>query len=483
MVFARFAVRGIGVVSTMILARLLLPADFGLVALATMLVAAVEIMAEFNFDLWLIRHADAERRHYDTVWTLSVLRGLVMGGIIIALAGPAASFFDDPRLYTIILVLSAITIAEGLKNVGVVDFQKELQFDKDFALMFWPKLAGFGVVVTCAFLLRSYWALVFGTLVARGMHVLLSFVMHPYRPRPSMSEWREVIGFSKWLLLNNVIGFAYLRADTFFLGKLAGAGVVGLYSVAYEISNLATTQLVAPIRRAIYPGYARMAGDPESIRKGYVDVLALTLALALPIAAGIGLVADPLVRVALGQNWLDAVPVIRILTLYGIFSLTWSNMAPAIIAIGRPQTLCWFLGVGILTLIPLLYFGVRDLGAIGAAWAVTIANGVLLVIGLALVVRALSLPFSRLIVNTWRPFVSCGAMAAVVIAIQAAWTGDGAFPTELARLFVCSAVGACVYVGALLSLWRLCNAPDGAERMILLTGRSAAVRIWNRAPA
>src|SRR5262249_45457483 len=123
MVAARFVDRSIGVVSTVVLARLLLPADFGLVAMAMSIIAALALLGAFNFDLALIQHPSSERRHFDTVWTLDLGVAVVSALTLLILAAPAASFYREPRLSWVMVALAAGALIGGLQNVGVVTFR------------------------------------------------------------------------------------------------------------------------------------------------------------------------------------------------------------------------------------------------------------------------------------------------------------------------------------------------------------------------
>ena len=127
MIALRIAVRGVGVVSMIILARLLVPADFGLVAIATALAGALAAMSEFGFQVALIQNQAADRRHYDTAWTLGLIRGFVVAGALVIAAGPLAAMFSDPRLEPILLLLAGSAIVLAFENIGVVDFRKEVK--------------------------------------------------------------------------------------------------------------------------------------------------------------------------------------------------------------------------------------------------------------------------------------------------------------------------------------------------------------------
>ncbi|MFB3077097.1 MAG: oligosaccharide flippase family protein, partial [Lysobacterales bacterium] len=213
MVAMRFSMRGIGLVSTVILARLLVPADFGLVAMATIIFGLIEVMSQFGFGVFLIQKQNAGHDYYDTAWTLSILRGAVTCGLLFVIAMPVADFFGDPRLVEIFYVLALVALVRSIGNVGVIDFQKNLTFGKDFKLHVAVKLAAFCVTITAAILLRNYWALVIGIATAGFVRVALSYMMHPYRPRLSLARWREIMHFSKWLLANNVLGFLNRQSD------------------------------------------------------------------------------------------------------------------------------------------------------------------------------------------------------------------------------------------------------------------------------
>jgi O-antigen/teichoic acid export membrane protein len=174
MVGLKFIERGIGFVSTLILARLLLPSDFGLVAMAMAVFAFVEIAGSFGFDLALIRQRDASRAQYDSAWSLSVGYGALSGVALLALAYPTAAFFKEPRLLPVMAVLAAIAFVQGLENIGTVDFRKEFRFGKDFQLMLAKKLIAFVVTLALAVIWRNHWALLAGIAASRVANCCVS---------------------------------------------------------------------------------------------------------------------------------------------------------------------------------------------------------------------------------------------------------------------------------------------------------------------
>src|SRR5262249_10351616 len=157
---------------------------------------------------------------------------------------------------------------------------------------------------------------------------VLSYGMQPFRPRFSFAASRELFSFSGWLLLSNIIGVVGERIPQFVIGRLQGPAALGLFTVGAEIAYLPANELIAPINRAVFPGYARMASNPESLRQGFVDVIAVILVFVLPVSVGVAVIAQPLVQVLLGEKWLAAVPIIEILApTAGIYAATSNNVS------------------------------------------------------------------------------------------------------------------------------------------------------------
>lgn len=468
MVAMRLAIRSIGFVSTVILARLLLPADFGLVAMATLILGFIQVMSQFGFDTVLIQKQDAGRDYYDTAWTLSILRGLTTAAILALGAGAFADFFAEPRLVEIVYVLCFVALLGGFTNIGTVDFRKQMTFGRDFRYMVGIKLCTFVVTLTAAVALRSYWALVIGIAAGAVIQLALSYLLHPYRPRVSLSRWREIMNFSKWLLITNMLAFANNRGATFFIGKLVGAQAVGLYTVAYDISNMPTSELIAPIRRAILPGYAMLASDLPALRRSFVKMWATILMLGTPMAIGIWLVADPLVRVCLGANWLEAIPLLQVLAIYGLLTTCSTNSTPVYLALGKPGILTGLAAASVTVTLPLLYWGTVQAGIYGAAVAMTVAVGVWITGDLLLVTRLLGIPLVRLFATVWRTAGATAVMMAVVMALQSTvGTGDGDLAVNALRLALAVATGVATYIATHLLLWQLCSRPDGPEWLML----------------
>lgn len=454
--------RGIGLISTIILARLLVPGDFGLVALATAIIAIIELLGNFSFDIALIQRQDASRVHYDTAWTYKVIISTVSMVVLVLIAHSVAVFYSDLRLENIVYLLALSTFFQGFENIGVVAFRKELDFKKEFRYLIVKKLASFSVTVTLAVIYQSYWALVFGILSGNVFTVIISYLVHPYRPRLSLAAKKDLFNFSKWLFLNNIIFFLNNRSADFIIGKIAGAHTLGLFTVAYEISNLPTSELVAPINRAVFPGYAKISGQIESLREGFIKVMSVITLIAFPAGIGILAIADLLIPVFLGDKWLDAIPLIQIMAIFGIFMSITSNAGYVYIAIGKPRIITLLYGVYSVMLIMLLIFLSKQYGALGAAKALLSATAVLTPIALALVMHVLRISTIRIIGIIYRPLVSSLIMLVLILWIK------GILQINIySELALCVLVGAAIYTIMIILLWSLAGKPQSGEKHVL----------------
>lgn len=461
LVALRFSVRAMGGLSTLFVAPLLTPADFGLVVLATTFAALLEITTDFSLDLALIRDQKAGRPEYDTAFTLNLLKSLLIAMLLVAAADPVAAFFGDPRLEPVFHWLAVVSIAGGLINIGVVDFRKELDIAKEFRLHFWPKLLSVLAAVGLAFIWRNHWALVMAIVLRRLVLVVQSYMMSAYRPRLTFSRWRSLLSFSKWLLVNNLLMFVRDRIDTLIIGKLVGPSPLGLYTVALEIADLPTTELAAPVSRAVFPGYTRLAAQRDQLARNYLDTFSVMMLVSLPTSLGIGLVAEPAIRLWLGEAWLEAVPLVQALIGVGLLRTAYANAGSVYLALGYVRIEPALMLVYIALLVPLLYLLLPAYGVLGAAFALTITAAVNLVLNKLILVRLLALRPILLVDAVWRIVAASLAMAGALLWLPVP------FVSELGRLLWMILFGAGVFLTTLLSLCQLQGWPEGPESKVL----------------
>jgi len=484
MISFRMLDRIVGLVSTLVLARVLTPADFGLVAMATALIAFVELFGSLGLDTALIQRPGASREHFDSAWTMNVLVGASVALGLLLCAWPLARFYDDSRLIALVAFLSLGPLIQGCENIGVVAFRKELNFDREFRFLLSKRLLSFAITVSLALWLRSYWALAIGMVCGRLTGVAISYALHPFRPRWSLARSRDLLHFSLWLVGLNFTAFLKDRAPDFIVGKLAGPHALGMWSIANELSSMVGTELIAPMNRAALPTYSRFADDRAALAGAYLSVLGLVCVLLLPLVVGLAAVAPLVVALLLGPQWNSTGPLISFLAFYGLVDIFLRTAASAIFAAGRPAVYVKVYSLQVCVLLPLSFWLTKTYGVEGAA-AATIATALaLLPLNATLVGRAIGVSARQLWSAVWRPLLATAIMYGVVMLAQPpAGTATLTAGRSLVLLAFYVPLGAATYTAAVLTVWVLCGRPSGAEATLLAQAAGYWRRMTGRAEA
>lgn len=469
MIGLRFTDRLIGFLSTIVLARLLFPADFGLIALAMAMIGAIGDFAEFGFEMGLIQNQKTDRSHYDTAWTLGLIRGLGAAIVVALAAEPLAAFFNDPRLANVLFVLALAPFLGAFGNIGTVAFRKELALNKEFIFRIVPRMASVLATIALAFAWRNYWALVYGILVGTCLRLLMSYLMHSYRPRISIATWRETMGFSSWMLVTSIATLASQKGSILIIAKLLDAASLGMYSLAGQISNMAAAELIAPVKQALFPGYAKLAHDTTLLRKAFLDVYGILVLLALPAAIGIGLTAEFFVPLVFGPKWLGVIPLVEILVISGGLRALSSHVRPVYLAMNRPNLGAYGAIGRAIVYLPALFIGLTHYGIEGAAIANAVGNVAVLICSLYLMHRLLGVTLADVSIKCWRPLVCCAFMILSVSALK--WyppVANQTFADHLILLATSVLLGLAAYIGGVLLLWQLSGRPAlSAEGYVL----------------
>jgi O-antigen/teichoic acid export membrane protein len=455
---ARWGIRGLGVVSTIILARLLVPADFGLVALATIVAGMVAIFGEFGLLLHLIRERDPDRTHFDTVWTLRLLLGSGLAAIIFLVAPLAAHWFNDPRLLPVLQWLALPSLLQGLQNPGIAWFRKNLDFRRDFRFMVSQKIVSFVVTLSLAPVFWNYWALVAGIVSGSAAALVMSYAMHPFRPRFSLSRRREAWSFSAWTLAHHLADFLARQIDTLILGRFRSSTEVGLYTVAFDLAASPINELAVPASRVLFPAFAKIVDDRDQIAQVFARVIAGMAILGFALGPGVALVARDAVSVLLGAAWTDAVPLVEILAMTGIIFALWQPIFPLLTALGRPHVSAYLTLVQVVLLIAALVPAILLHGLAEFAIARVVAMFITLVVTIGVFMRTTGIGLAAVAGSLWRPALSALAMAGAVLLVE------GAAPDiALLRLAMAIAAGGAAYVAVLLALWWAAGKPATIE--------------------
>ncbi len=467
MVAWRMVSRMLGFVSMLILAGLLAPKDFGIVAMATAVTGAIEGLSQLGVRDALVRLHDERRDYYDTAFTFQVARALLTALLIAGLSLFASGLLGEPRLQPILLLLAFFTVVTGCENIGVVRFSRALDFRTQFFLQAAPRLLGFAVTTALAFLLHSYWALVAGAAMAKLSSVVASYVASPHRPRFGLAGWRYLLHFSFWSWAGGLALMVLTRADPFLLGPALGTAAFGLYVLSSEIASLPVTELLEPACTALFPGFSlarRSGSEPVAMGLSVAGALALC---TIPFSAGISACSGYLVASLLGPQWDAARPLIATLAWMCMF-LPFSWVAVTVLS-AQGQVRRVFASHAIAAAIKvcgiLLVRHTQDLSLIGETVVAIIAvESVMFVWQLR---AAGNTELRSLAMTLLRAAVSVAATCAVLSFVPGAWAHVG-----LARGYALVAGGAVgcltfvVFFACQTALWVACGRPAGAESRI-----------------
>jgi lipopolysaccharide exporter len=467
--------RLIGLVSIAILARLLTPTDFGVVAVAMTVVAVVELTNAFGFDMALVRHRDLSADHLNAAWTLRALMGIGTFAALGLLGPVAAAFYRLPPLRSVLLVLGLASFLGSLENIGTVYFRREFAFHKEFLLRVATKLSGFVVAITLALLYRSYWALVVGTLALRTSSTVMSYLLHPFRPWPSLRRARELFAFSTWLLLGAIVDYCTEKFSSLYVGRVFGPHALGLLAVSGELSAVPVTAVAAPINRVAYSKYSEDIRANRNVTHSYLEIASLIWMIALPMCAGLIVVAPEVVRLMLGPQWGGAETVVKLLSVGTAFSVVTANTHYVYWALGRSKVVATLSAVSASIMIPSTILCSHLMGYKGAALAWAITSATLAPINITMLKRAAGIRFLDLWVRAWR--VTVGAvMMLIVLLIALPRSIHQTASAAAVMLLVKVLAGAAVYVAAVAAMWLACGRPEGPESRIL----QLALQWWKR---
>jgi len=457
----RWFVKGIGLVSTVVLARFLTPDDYGVMVMAMLVIGLVEIFFFTAADTALLRHQDAPDELVNSAWTLRLIQSLIVGLTVMALTPFAAHYFRDSRIIPVMLILASGIMVASLGNIGPVLARKNLEFGLEVRIGISLKLVSFGVTVVAAYLLRSYWALVIGTYAGHLFGIWISYRLHPYRPKWDTSRIRELWNFSQWLLVSSIGNFFGRKLDELILGRVGTARDLGVYNVASEIGQTVTVEISAPVNRTLFPVLSSIQNDRPKSLSLFFSTLGFINTFTIPVGIGMCVLATPFVHVVLGGAWLQVIPVLEVFAIQGVIRFVVSPYYVWFMVIDKGKVLA---SMSWLELLLFLCFAAAlyDRGALGLAWA-RLLTTLCVVLAWVIVGHFEHLRAVSLVRAVCRPLLAGLAMAASLWQLGRMMTFGNAY----SELFSLVALGALSYAIVLVLLWLAMGRPDGMEKSVL----------------
>ncbi|MCP5245874.1 MAG: lipopolysaccharide biosynthesis protein [Burkholderiales bacterium] len=462
MIAMRWMMRLFGLVSTIILARLLTPTDFGIVALALIVVGLLEVLSWTALDLALIQKQETTREHYDTAWTMQILQGLFIALLLSVLSPYAAHYFDEPALTNVVYLLALKVFIYGFQNIAVVDFRKDLNFSREFNFHLYKKAFTFLFVVSLAFILKNYWALIYGMLAASVIEVIISYRMHPFRPRLSLARIRDIWTFSQWILLSRLGYFLNQKTDQFVIGGASETEVMGVYHMSTEIGTMPSTEVVMPLRRAFFPNFAKIMHLPDEYRRYILSTIGIISGLIFASGVGLSAISEDFVLLVLGEKWVDSIPLIQVLAIFGVVAALSSAMELLLLVSGKGNLSTIESWIQLIVLVPVVWFAAHTYGVYEVAFSRTLIASLFVFLMIYFLTIATPVSFFSVIGVIWRPF-----LASIIMFFVVKLCHQDNLDYIALRLLMDVSIGALTYIGSVYLLWIMTGRSEGLEQTVI----------------
>lgn len=375
-----------------ILARILVPEQFGLFGIASLILAFLEILTATGINVFFIQGEGKIKDYLNTAWIVSIARGCVISLIVFLASTPVALFFNAPGSLNLIRLIAVVPIIRGFVNPAVISYRKRLLFNKEF--YFRSLLFLIESLFTVGFVLitRNVSSLVVGMIAGGFLEVVLSFTLFTERPRLSfeIEKVKKVIKRGKWVTIAGIFNYLFENGDDAVVGRLLNTGALGYYQVAYKISTLPISEVRQTVVKVAFPVYSRISGDKERLKKAYIKTLLTISVFATILGLFIFFFAESVVLILLGINWLRIVPVLKVLSIFGILKAIITSSYPVFNSVKKQEYVAYATFVNLvimaLTIIPF----VKNYGIVGAGYSAiigTVASLPFILIYLARILR------------------------------------------------------------------------------------------------
>jgi lipopolysaccharide exporter len=380
---SRFSTRALVLIELVIVARILSPDDFGLLGMAILAMAVFQVFTETGFKDAIIQNKNDVKGYLNTAWTTLIVRGIIIYAIVFFSAPYVGLFFGEPRAGLILQVIGLTVVLDGFQNIAVVLLRKELEFQKQFVLNLGGTLPSFILTVLLAFILKNVWALVYGSIIGEVGTIFVSYLIHPYRPRLEFNKLKakEMFVFGKWILAATIVIFIATNGDNIFVGRYLGAFALGLYALAFNISNITTTELTNVIGAVTFPAYTKIQEDQLNSKKALSRTIRTVLTISIPITIAIILFIPEFTKYILGEKWIAIIWPVRILAIAGFLRSVSAAWGSFYLSKGKPKYDFYKNLVKVIGMFSTIYFLTQFYGIIGTSLAVLIGQTFDLILG------------------------------------------------------------------------------------------------------
>jgi O-antigen/teichoic acid export membrane protein len=364
------APRLLGFATTVVLVRLLTPDDFGLIALATVVIGAFGVAQDLGLGSSIVLRQDFDQRALATVFGLMILSAALITLLVAASSPVAATLLSEDELKTILPPLSVILVLSCAGNFYGFLMQRELEFRRRFAALAAQTLGYAAIAIVLAAAGAGVWSLVIGQIAGAVAYSVVGTLVSPNRVRPSIDRRiaRDAFSTGRGFMVQGWLGWLRQNVDYIAVQRMFGVTSLGYYSVAYKLGDLVPTGIANPVAKVTFAGFARMRHRGEDVRPAFLLTLKLVALVAFPIGIILSAAADPFTRALFGERW---VPMIGALSIFGIWAAVRALKLTEIWmlnAIGEAGYVAKVAALLLPPLVPVLILGAELGGITGVAW-------------------------------------------------------------------------------------------------------------------
>jgi teichuronic acid exporter len=449
----RWSAQVISWIATAVAARLLVPGDYGIMAMAMLAVGLVRMVDDLGLDAVLVQDRGIAGDSQARLAGLAVVIGATASVGLVLLAQPIGAFFREREVAAVVSVLSLLTLIEALQVVPRAALQRALEYRRLASAQFIQVVATQTVLVAGAYLGWGYWALVWSTLAGAGVVTLLLITWHPYAVRwprdmvkltaPMLQGWR--------VLMSRVAWYAYSSGDQTIVGRLLGKDALGAYSFATTFSTTVSQEISSVVSRVVPGVFSSVQDRPEELRRYFVILTELLAYLTLPVSFGLAVTADLVVHIVLGPQWDAVVVPLQVLCFYAAFYSCQVVNGHVLLWTGQFRANMWLNVLAAIVLPIAFYIGAQQ-GLPGVAWAWVIAFPLVNVPAFMMAFRTIGIGIGPWVNAIWPALSACLMMYGAVFVLRRVL--PDAMPAPLHAAFSVSA-GALVYAAMLWAFFRV----------------------------
>lgn len=402
--------------TSIVLARLLEPKDFGLVALSTIIVSLCKILSQSGFGGALIQRQNIDQKSTDTAFFLNTSLGLFLSVIVFLSAPLSVVFFKESKLVPILRYMSVNILIASLIIVPSNLLEREMAFKKKSWIELLQSISYSIVAISGAILGWGVWSLVVGSITSLSIQAIMIWDISKYRPKIYYDKKiaLELWGFGKHLLLASLLLFAVGNADSVYIGRFLAVASVGIYGLAMNYSDLPTDFLGRLFNRVMFPTFAQVQLDSLKLKSIYLTSLRYISYAAFPISFGLYAIADPTIRLIYGEKWLASIPLVHILCFYGLFR-SLGNLTVALFSgIGKPDISVRILLLRISILGVLIFFLGYQFKLAGVATAMSFSMIITVLLSFVIINRYLSIDYLSLLKEFLPQLIAAMIMFAII---------------------------------------------------------------------